>query len=122
MCSSDLVASLFEGVEATGALIGVAGTWTSIAAIDLDLAEYDPDQTHHHRMSAAAVRDITGALSLLTVEETAAIPAMDPARAPVILAGAVVAAGVLDHLAANEVVISERDTLDGLARELLGLA
>jgi exopolyphosphatase/guanosine-5'-triphosphate,3'-diphosphate pyrophosphatase len=116
------VASLFADVEVTGALIGVAGTWTSVAAIDLDLPEYDPERTHHHHMTAHAVHAIVEDIARLTVEQTAAIPAMDPARAPVILAGAVVAEGVLDHLGAGGVSISERDTLDGLARELLGLA
>jgi exopolyphosphatase/guanosine-5'-triphosphate,3'-diphosphate pyrophosphatase len=116
------VASLFAGVDFTGAVVGVAGTWTTLAAIDLDLPHYDPQRTHHHTMSADAVDEIVNRLAGLTVAETAAIPSMDPGRAPVILAGAVVASGVLRHLGAAELIVSEKDTLDGLATELLGLA
>jgi exopolyphosphatase/guanosine-5'-triphosphate,3'-diphosphate pyrophosphatase len=116
------VASLFAGVDFTGQVVGVAGTWTTLAAIDLDLPHYDPQRTHHHTMSADAVDEIVNRLAGLTVAETAAIPSMDPGRAPVILAGAVVASGVLRHLGAAELIVSEKDTLDGLATELLGLA
>lgn len=116
------VASLFAGVDFTGAVVGVAGTWTTLAAIDLDLPRYDPQRTHHHTMSADAVDEIVNRLAGLTVAETGAIPSMDPGRAPVILAGAVVASGVLRHLGAAELIVSEKDTLDGLATELLGLA
>ncbi|HEY6636032.1 MAG TPA: Ppx/GppA phosphatase family protein [Acidimicrobiia bacterium] len=116
------VASLFADVGLAGKVVGVAGTWTTLAAIDLDLPDYDPRRTHHHSMSAHAVDEIVTRLAGLTVAETAAIPSMDPGRAPVILAGAIVAAGVLRHLGATDLIVSEKDTLDGLADELLGLA
>jgi exopolyphosphatase/guanosine-5'-triphosphate,3'-diphosphate pyrophosphatase len=58
-------------------------------------------------------------LGQMTVEETASIPALDPKRAPVILSGAVIAREVLRHLDMDEIMVSERDTLDGVAAELL---
>jgi exopolyphosphatase/pppGpp-phosphohydrolase len=57
----------------------------------------------------------------MTTDETAAIPSLDPKRAPVILAGAVLAGGVMDVLDVADVVVSERDTLDGAAAHLLAL-
>jgi exopolyphosphatase/guanosine-5'-triphosphate,3'-diphosphate pyrophosphatase len=58
----------------------------------------------------------------MTVEETAAIAALDPKRAPVILGGALVAEGVMDILGVDEVMVSVHDTLDGVAMGLLAIA
>ncbi len=60
-------------------------------------------------------------LTPMSTDETAAIPSLDPKRAPVILAGTVLAGSVMDALDMPEVVISERDTLDGAAGYLLAL-
>jgi len=104
-----------------GSLIGVAGTWTSLAAIAQHLPEYSRDRVHGHRMSRESLARLIETLSRMTVAETADLPALDPKRAPVILAGALVAEGVMDTLNVDEVVVSEHDTLDGLAREVLAL-
>lgn len=102
-------------------LVGIAGTWTSLAAIDLDLVAYDRDQVHGHVLEVGRLRAMIDGLASMTVEETAAIRSLDPKRAPVILAGSVVAAGVLVALGLDRAVICERDTLDGTAAELLAL-
>ena len=117
------VAELLADVEmpAGGEVVGVAGTWTSLAGIDLGLERYDRDLVHHHRLNSARLTGLVTRLARLTVEETAAIPSLDPARAPVILAGAVVAEAVMAVTGTESVLVSERDTLDGLAAELLAL-
>lgn len=115
------VSELFSGVSRSGDLIGVAGTWTNIAGMVLRLPSYDPARIHLQELTREAVAEVTARLAGMTVEETEAIPSLDPGRAPVILAGAVVANGVMDAVGAGSVLVSERDTLDGLARELLGL-
>ena len=118
----DLVARLFETVdlEAT-TLIGVAGTWTSLAAIALDLPEYSRDLVDGYRMQKETLAAVIESLSAKSVEETAAIRSLDPKRAPVILAGSLVAEGVMDVLGAERVLVSEHDSLDGAAMELLAL-
>jgi len=117
-----VVAGLFSDVDLEpGTLIGVAGTWTSLAAIAQGLPEYMRDRVHHYRMSRGALADTVDALSPMTLAETKAIPALDPKRAPVILGGALVAEGVMDILGVDEVVVSEHDSLDGVAMELLAL-
>lgn len=115
------VTELFSGVEVSGRLVGVAGTWTSIAAIDLGLDRYDRERVHHHRMTRDDVEGVARSLAGLSVEETAAIPSLDPGRAPVILAGAVVAAAVMEAVGEDVVLVSEHDTLDGLAMELMAV-
>jgi len=118
-----LVAGLFSSVDLeTGTLIGVAGTWTSLAAIAQGLPAYIRNRVHGHRMSRDALADTVASLSSMTLAETAAIPALDPNRAAVILGGALVAEGVMDVLGIGEVMISEHDSLEGVARDLLAIA
>jgi len=118
-----LVAGLFSEVDLqAGTLIGVAGTWTSLAAVAQDLPEYSTDRVHGHRLSRDALADTIDLLASKSLAETAAIAALDPKRAPVILGGALVAEGVMDILDVDEVVVSEHDTLDGVAMELLAIA
>jgi exopolyphosphatase/guanosine-5'-triphosphate,3'-diphosphate pyrophosphatase len=117
-----LVTDLFRAIALeTGTLIGVAGTWTSLGAMSQHLPGYSRDLVHGYRMSREALEELIVTLAGLSAEETAAIPSLDPKRAPVILAGALVAGGVMDVLGVDEVVVSEHDTLDGVAMELLAL-
>jgi exopolyphosphatase/guanosine-5'-triphosphate,3'-diphosphate pyrophosphatase len=116
------VLGLFAPVATVaGEVVGVAGTWTSLAAIDLDLISYDRARVHHHRLDRASLDDMVDDLAGMSIEETAAIPSLDPARAPVILSGAVVARCVLETTGAASALVSERDSLDGLADELLAV-
>jgi exopolyphosphatase/guanosine-5'-triphosphate,3'-diphosphate pyrophosphatase len=101
--------------------IGVAGTITSIAALDLGLAEYDPDQVHGHRLSREGVLTQLERLASLPLAERREIPALDPDRAPVIVAGTVILRGVLDHFGLDALQASERDILDGAALEAAAL-
>ena len=97
--------------------IGVAGTITSIAALDLGLAEYDPDQVQGHRLSREGVRAQLERLAALPLAERREIPALDPDRAPVIVAGTVILGEVLDHFGLDGLEASEHDILDGAALE-----
>lgn len=119
----EMVSGLFGNLSMspTDNLIGVAGTWTSLAAVVLGLPSYDSEVVHGSVLSRSDVDDTVDRLAGMSLEEKAAIPSLHPKRAPVILSGAVVAAGVLAALDAAEVGISERDTLDGVVAELLAL-
>lgn len=109
--------------EVTAAsIIGVAGTFTSIAAIMLDLAEYDRAKVHHTLLSLKDIEDTVDRLASMTLSDVAAIPALDPKRAPAILGGSIVAAATMSALSATTVIVSEHDLLDGLAAELLSEA
>ena len=101
--------------------IGVAGTITSIAALDLGLAEYDPDRVHGHRLSREGVVTQLERLASLPLAERREIPALDPDRAPVIVAGTVILREVLDHFDLDGLEASERDILDGAALEAAAL-
>jgi exopolyphosphatase/guanosine-5'-triphosphate,3'-diphosphate pyrophosphatase len=95
--------------------IGVAGTITSIAALDLGLREYDPERVHGHVVPREAVAKQLERLAGLPVAKRRELPALDPERAPVIVAGAVILREVLDHFGLDRIEASERDILDGAA-------
>jgi exopolyphosphatase/guanosine-5'-triphosphate,3'-diphosphate pyrophosphatase len=103
--------------EAVDRAIGVAGSFTSLAAIAIDLPEYDRDRVHGSVLTAASIHGLIERLSEMTIAETAAIPSLDPKRAPVLLAGAVIAEGALQAVGVDEITVSEHDLLDGMALE-----
>ncbi len=101
--------------------IGVAGTITSIAALDLGLDEYDPDRVHGHALSRDAVERQLERLAALPVAERREVPALDPDRAPVIVAGVVILREILGHFGLSGLEASERDILHGAALEAAAL-
>src|SRR6266511_5315456 len=101
--------------------IGVAGTITSLAALDLGLVEYDRDRVHGHRLGDAAVKAQLERLAALPLAERRRVPGLDPERAPVIVAGAVVLREVLRHFGLASIEASERDILYGIALEAAAL-
>jgi len=101
--------------------IGVAGTVTSLAALDLGLVEYDPDRVHGHRLGLDAVRAQLERLAALPLAERREVPGLEPERAPVIVAGAAILLEAMRHLGLREIEVSERDLLDGAALEAAAL-
>ncbi len=101
--------------------IGVAGTITSIAALDLGLDEYDPDRVHGHALSRDAVERQLERLAALPLAERREVPALDPDRAPVIVAGVVILREILGHFGLSGLEASERDILHGAALEAAAL-
>ena len=97
--------------------IGVAGTITSIAALDLGLAEYDPDRVQGHRLSREASARSSSAWRRCRSRNAARSRRFDPDRAPVIVAGTVILGEVLDHFGLDGLEASEHDILDGAALE-----
>lgn len=116
------VRSLLTGVPRAEAarVIGVGGTFTTLAAIDLGLAVHDRQRVHGTVVGLDRLDAIVEHLAGLTVEETAAIPSLESGRAPVLLAGAVVAAEAVRHTGHPQVTVSETDLLDGMALEVAG--
>jgi exopolyphosphatase/guanosine-5'-triphosphate,3'-diphosphate pyrophosphatase len=106
--------ALLPDLEPRGA-VGVAGTVTTLAALDLDLQEYDGARVDGHRLSRDAARTQLGRLAALPLEERRRVPALEPERAPVIVAGGAILLATLERYALAEIRVSERDILDGIA-------
>lgn len=95
--------------------IGVAGTITTLAGVDLDLQEYDPDRVHGHRLSRDALERLYDKLRSVALPEREQILHLEPKRAPVIVAGAVILREVMDAYLVDALEVSERDILHGIA-------
>ncbi len=112
--SAEQVRALLPQLDANSA-IGVAGTITSLAALDLGLDEYDRKRVHGHELSRAGVERQLERLAALPLSERREVPALEPERAPVIVAGAVIAREVLAAYGLDALRVSEHDILDGVA-------
>lgn len=99
--------------------VGVAGTVTTLAALSLGLERYDPSLTHHYRLSADDVEMQYRRLAALPVAQRLELPCLPRDRADVIVAGTAILSRLMARWSFTEVVVSEKDILDGLARELL---
>jgi exopolyphosphatase/guanosine-5'-triphosphate,3'-diphosphate pyrophosphatase len=95
--------------------IGVAGTVTTLAALDLGLDAYDRERVDGHRLSLEGARAQLDRLAALPLEQRREVPALEPERAPVIVAGAVILTETLAHFGLDAIEVSERDILDGIA-------
>jgi exopolyphosphatase/guanosine-5'-triphosphate,3'-diphosphate pyrophosphatase len=96
-------------------LVGLAGSVTTVAAVALGLASYDADRTHHARISADRVHEVTLDLLAKNREERAANPVIHPGRVDVIAAGALILDRTMRTFGFAEMVASEHDILDGIA-------
>jgi exopolyphosphatase/guanosine-5'-triphosphate,3'-diphosphate pyrophosphatase len=101
-----------------GTLVGLAGSVTTVAAIALGLARYDPVAIHHSRVSYDQVAAVTAGLLAMDRATRLAMPVMHPGRADVIGGGALVLRVLMQRAGADSVVASEHDILDGIAWSL----
>ena len=113
-----LLAPAIAGWDPVDRFIGVAGTVTTVAAHALQLSTYDSDRIHGARLPVDQVREACISLVQMPVVDRRHLPFMHPGRADVIGAGALILDRLLElaPLATDEVVVSERDILDGIAR------
>jgi exopolyphosphatase/guanosine-5'-triphosphate,3'-diphosphate pyrophosphatase len=95
--------------------VGVAATITSLAALDLGLDEYDRSRVHGHVLTRDGARAQLARLAAMPLEERRQVPALEPERAPVIVAGAAILVAILDAYGLESIRVSERDLLDGAA-------
>jgi exopolyphosphatase/guanosine-5'-triphosphate,3'-diphosphate pyrophosphatase len=100
--------------------VGVAGTMTTLAAVELGLVPYDGARVHGHVMTRGALERVVARLSALDVEERRKVAGMEPKRADVIVAGGHIALALLAHWGAEAVRVSDRGVRWGLAEELAG--
>ena len=107
-------------VRSANTLVGLAGSVTTVTAIALGLPEYDSAKTHHARIPASDVHEVTQRLLSETREQRAAIPTLHPGRVDVIGAGALVLDRVLLRFGFADYVTSEHDILDGIAWSIAG--
>ncbi|MCI0495449.1 Ppx/GppA family phosphatase [candidate division KSB1 bacterium] len=101
-------------------LIGVGATLTTLGAMKMEMPDYDPDVIHGTKLSFT---DVAGLLSLLqskTIAERKRIIGLEPRRADVILAGAMIVWNIMKKINAAEVIISDRGVRHGFLIDRFG--
>jgi exopolyphosphatase/guanosine-5'-triphosphate,3'-diphosphate pyrophosphatase len=104
--------------EAGATLVGVAGTVTQLAAVELELERYDAARVHGSELTRGAVDRLTTRLRSLTLAERRELRGMEPSRADVIVVGSAIARAVLSWSGATKLLVSDRGVRWGLAAEL----
>jgi exopolyphosphatase / guanosine-5'-triphosphate,3'-diphosphate pyrophosphatase len=100
-------------------LVGLAGTITTVAAVEIGLETYDRDRIHHFHLTHDAAEDVFRTLATESRADRIHNPGLEEARADVIVAGCCVLVAVFRHFGFDEMIVSEADILDGLALSLL---
>lgn len=107
------------GAGAAGTFVGLAGTITTVAAVEIGLPEYDRDRIHHFELTRAAAEDVFRTLATEAHDDRLANPGLEPARGDVIVGGCCVLVSVFRRWGFERCLVSEADILDGLALSLL---
>ncbi|HNC14707.1 MAG TPA: hypothetical protein PLV77_02285, partial [Solirubrobacterales bacterium] len=106
-----------EGVElpAVDRAVAVAGTPSSLAAIDLELEPYDPKAVEGHRLPLRTVQWWLSRLASMPLEDRKQVPGLHPDRAQAIVAGVVILIEIMRNFDLLEIEVSEHDILYGCA-------
>jgi exopolyphosphatase / guanosine-5'-triphosphate,3'-diphosphate pyrophosphatase len=100
-------------------LVGLAGTVTTVAAVEIGLATYDRDAIHHFVLTRDAAEDVFRTLATESRADRIHNPGLEEARADVIVGGCCVLVALFRRFGFDEMIVSEADILDGLALSLL---
>lgn len=119
--AADELRPFFTGLkEKPREMVAVAGTATSLAAIDMSLDPYDPDRVHGYAVSGHALADMLERLAGMTLAERRGVVGLEPERAGVIVGGALILQVVLAYAGLASTLVSEQDILYGIVLDLDG--
>ncbi len=116
----DDVDRFVPGAAEARTFVGLAGTITTVAAVEIGLPVYDRDKIHHFRLTRAAAEDVFRTLATERRDDRIANPGLEPERADVIVGGCCILVAIFRHWGFEECLVSEADILDGLVLSLLG--
>ena len=117
--SEPLAAALPHGLPEGTAVVAVAATATTLAALELALVRYDAERVEGYEVDIATLVSWIERLAPLDVAQRSALPGLEPARADVIVAGLEVLEGVLERLRVRRFAVSGRGVRHGVALRLL---
>ncbi len=115
----DEVVTRVPGVRECETMVAVAGTATTIAAVEIGLEPYDPERIEGFVITRAAAEDVFRTLATEPLATRLHNPGLEPGRADVIVAGAAILVGVMRFLDLDSCVVSEHDILDGMVASML---
>jgi exopolyphosphatase/guanosine-5'-triphosphate,3'-diphosphate pyrophosphatase len=98
--------------------VGLAGTVSTVASLDLGLADYDRDKVHHHLLPRDVVEDWFRTMAMGDREDRLGNPGLEEGRSDVIVGGLCVLVSILRYRGFDSCLVSESDILDGLCLSL----
>lgn len=108
------------GAASAPTVLGLAGTMSTVAAVEIGLPSYDRDRIHHFVLTKEAAEDVFRTLATEDRADRVTNPGLEEARADVIVGGCCALVALYRRLGLDEVVVSEADILDGLAASIAG--
>jgi exopolyphosphatase/guanosine-5'-triphosphate,3'-diphosphate pyrophosphatase len=99
--------------------VGVAGTVSTVAAVEIGLPAYDRDRIHHFELTREAAEDVFRTLATEPRADRIHNPGLEEARADVIVAGCAILVTFFRHFGLDSMLVSEADILDGLILSML---
>lgn len=115
----DDVAREVPGAADAACFVGLAGTVSTVAAVEQGLPTYDRDRIHHFTLTRAAAEDVFRTLATESAADRAHNPGLEPDRVDTIVAGCCILQAVFRFFGFESCLVSEADILDGLAWSLL---
>jgi exopolyphosphatase/guanosine-5'-triphosphate,3'-diphosphate pyrophosphatase len=119
LAGEPLARALPDGLARDAAVVAVAGTATTLAALELALAVYDRERVEGFELSRERLSQWIERLADLGVAERKRLPGLEPGRADVIVAGLVCLEMALVRLRAERFTVSERGVRHGVALRML---
>jgi exopolyphosphatase/guanosine-5'-triphosphate,3'-diphosphate pyrophosphatase len=110
----DVVRAIPEAADAA-TFVGLAGTITTVAAVEIGLPTYDRSKIHHFVLTKAAAEDVFRTLATEAFDDRVTNPGLEKERADVIVGGTCILVTIMRRLGFGECLVSEADILDGLA-------
>jgi exopolyphosphatase/guanosine-5'-triphosphate,3'-diphosphate pyrophosphatase len=112
-------ASSYRGSDV---VVGVAGTVTTLFAVNEAMATYDGTRVHGGRLVREQIEQMLRRLASCTADQRRKMAGLDPSRADIICTGALIVLEVMNWLGTNEIVVSDRGVRWGLVEELARFA
>jgi exopolyphosphatase/guanosine-5'-triphosphate,3'-diphosphate pyrophosphatase len=97
-------------------VVGLAGTVTTVAAVEIGLADDDRGAVHHFTLTKDAAEDVFRTLATEARADRVCNPGLEVARADIIVGGCCALVAIFRRFGLEELLVSEADILDGLAR------
>jgi exopolyphosphatase/guanosine-5'-triphosphate,3'-diphosphate pyrophosphatase len=109
-----------DGRESPEVLVGMGGAITNLTAVSLSMAVYDPDAVQGATLDVAEIDRQIEAYASMDAGQRRSITGLQPNRAPVILAGALIVRAVMGKMAKDALLVSDRGLRHGLIQEMFG--
>ncbi|GIV21720.1 MAG: hypothetical protein KatS3mg023_3471 [Armatimonadota bacterium] len=98
-------------------LVGVGGTFVNLASLHKGYTEYRPERVHGASLTLAEMQSLADRLCALPLAQRRQLPGIEPERAPVLHAGALIAATAMQCLHAQRIAVSMRGLRWGIVYE-----